>query len=274
MFDEARPVLTPLMQDPAFAHALHLCGQRPMFLPDGLMMLHRRIAGVRLLMLPRAAPPHDLAAQLRSIGLHRTPLILSPETPCPMPRSLRLRKGGDRAVLDLTGSDEDRRAALHPKWRNQLKRGEKAGLMITRKPLPADPDTAILRQELRQAQQRGYANWPPPLTASFAAAAPRQTHVFRAHHKGRVVAHMLFLTHGACATYHLGHITDTGKALSAHNLLLWRACRYFAKRGAAQLDLGVLSDETPALNRFKLRCGATRRATGGTHLYWRPFARG
>jgi hypothetical protein len=272
MFDEARPSLSPLMQDPAFAHALHLCGQKPVFLSGGLMVLRRRIAGLNLGMLPRAAPPDDLAQQLREVGLHRAPLILSPETPCPLPRSLRLRKGCDMAVMDLTGTEQSRRAALHPKWRNQLNRSEEHKLTVTRKPLPADPDTPVLRQEAQQAQQRRYANWPAPLTASFAAAAPRQTHLFRATHKGNVVAHMLFLTHGACATYHLGHITEQGKTLCAHNLLLWRASRYFAKRGLARLHLGVLSAHTPDLNRFKLRSGAVQRQSGGTHLYWRPFA--
>lgn len=273
MFDEARPLLTPLMQDPAFAQALRLCGQKPVVLPDGMLVLCRRIAGITLAMLPRASPPDDLDAQLRAVALHRCPLILSPQTPCALPRSLRLRAPRDMAVLDLTNSEEERRANLHGKWRNQLKRGEEHQLSVTRKPLPADPDTPVLRQELLQSRRRGYANWPAPLTAGFAAAAPDQTHVFRTLHKGRVVAHMLFLTHGACATYQLGHITNEGKALCAHNLLLWRASRYFAKRGIVQLHLGVLSADTPDLDRFKLRCGARRQPTGGTHLYWRPFAR-
>lgn len=274
MFDEVRPPPKSLMQDPAFAQALHLCGQKPMVLPGGLMLLRRRVAGITLTMLPRAAPPEDLPVQLRRIGAHRWPLILSPEIPGPLPRCLHLRNTPDMAVLDLTGTDHIRRSALHQKWRNQLKRSEKYPLTITRKPLPADPDTPVLRQEAEQAHRRGYSNWPAPLTASFAAAAPQQTHLFRAVHRGHVVAHMLFLTHGACATYHLGHITHQGRTFSAHNLLLWRASQYFSKRGFTQMHLGVLSEGTPDLNRFKLRSGANRQKTGGTHLYWRPFARG
>lgn len=274
MFDEARGSSTPLMQDPAFAKALHLCGQNPLVLPGGLMLLRRCIAGATLTMLPRAAPPEDLYEQLRAIGMQRWPLILSPETPCRLPPGLRFRKGADLAVLDLTGTEQDRRAALQPKWRNQLKRSEELKLTVSRTPLPADPDTPVLRLESEQARQRGYANWPAPLTASFAAAAPRQTHLFRALYKGRPLAHMLFLTHGTGVTYHLGHTTGEGKARSAHNLLLWRANQYFAKRGFTQMNLGVLSRNTPDLNRFKLRSGATRQRTGGTHLYWRPFAGG
>ncbi|MDG1170769.1 MAG: GNAT family N-acetyltransferase, partial [Sulfitobacter sp.] len=67
MFDEAAlpPHSHALMQDPAFARALRFCGQRPIVLPSGLMLLQQRLAGVPVLMLPRAAPPPDLRAQLR-----------------------------------------------------------------------------------------------------------------------------------------------------------------------------------------------------------------
>lgn len=271
MFDEARPPVTPLMQDPAFARALQLCGQEPVILPNGQLLLRRRIAGITLTMLPRATPPDDLADQLRTLALHRTPLILSPQVPCPLPRAMRLRAPVDLAVLDLRTSHKNRRARLHGKWRNQLKRSEEQDLKVTRRPLPADPDTAVLRQEMIQSRSRGYANWSAPLTAGFAKAAQSQTHVFRALHKGHSVAHMLFLSHGTCVTYHLGHISDDGKKRGAHNLLLWRAMRYFANRGFLQMDLGMLRKDTPELNRFKLRSGATRQKTGGTHLYWHLF---
>lgn len=273
MFDHADPnAPRPLMQDPAFVAALRLCGQHPLRLPGGLILLQRRIFGLRMLMLPRAAPPPDLARQLAALGLQRRPLILSPEGTGWLPPSLPLARPKARAVLSLHGTATARRARLHPKWRNQLAAARSRGLVHTVAPLPADPDHPVLRLEERQASARGYANWPAPLTAAFAATAPAQTHLFRARLGDRIVAHMLFLSHGSGATYHIGHITDCGKAVCAHNLLLWEASRHFADRGMQSLDLGLLHPATPDLNRFKLRTGAEEVPTGGTHLYWHPFA--
>lgn len=238
------------------------------------MVLRRRFAGVHVAMIPRAAPPVDLAAQLRAAGLHRTPLILSPDRPSRMPAGLTLRRPRRIAVLDLGRSEHDLRKGLHPKWRNQLKRGEAADLKVRRSPLPADPDTPVLRREMRQAAARGYVNWPAPLTAAFAATAPAQTHLITATRKGRCVAMMLFLTHGTCVSYQIGHIGAEGRTLCAHNLLMWHAICRFRRQGFAQIDLGQLDPRTASLDRFKLRCGARAVKTGGTRLYWRPFAAG
>jgi hypothetical protein len=274
MFDATPAPDAALMQDPAFAAALRLCGQNPIILNCGTMILHRRILGIPVAMLPRAVPPADLSDQLRRAGLHRTPLILSPEQPCTLPRALRLRGPQSFALLDLHGDTDIARAALHPKWRNQLKRAEAAGLRISHHQMPPEPDQPLLRLERAQARARRYANWPTNLTAAFAAAAPDQTRLFIAHDRGTPVAHMVFLRHGTRATYHIGHITPAGKARCAHNLLMWQASRWLADQGHVTLDLGLVAPRVPGLNRFKLRTGAVIAQTGGTWLRWHPLARG
>ncbi|MEX3315259.1 GNAT family N-acetyltransferase [Sulfitobacter sp. PS-8MA] len=271
MIDATAPTAGSLLQDVAFATALRACGQRPLRLPGGLILLQRRILGLRVAMLPRARPPPDLWAQLRAVGLHRVPLILSPPDPCALPPALRLRAPQTCAVLDLTPSPDARRAALHGKWRNQLRRAERAGLRVTHAPLPPDPNHPLLLAEAAQARARRYASWPPRLTAAFARVAPGQTRLFTAWQGRRPVAHMLFLCYGRGATYHIGHSCRDGKACHAHNLLLWRGANWLAERGHCQLDLGPLHPRTPGLSRFKLRSGAQPRATGGSWLYWRPL---
>jgi hypothetical protein len=275
MFDET-PLAPPrhaLMQDPAFAQALRLCGQTPVRLPGGLTLLHRRIAGMHLCMLPRAAPPPDLKEQMRAVGLHRAPLILSPERASALPPCLRLRGTRTTAIWTILGTSEDRRRQLHPKWRNQLAKAETQGMRITHHRLPADPCSDVLRMAGIQARARGYSCWPAPLSAAFAAVAPEQTHLFRASLGGSEIAHMLFITHGQDATYHLGHTTDKGRSTGAHNLLMWHAAWHLAGCGIARIDLGLVNGETPGLDRFKLRTGAAPIRTGGTYLYWQPFAR-
>jgi hypothetical protein len=271
MFDAAAFADTPLMQDPAFAAALRLCGETPVVLPSGLIVLYRRICGVPIAMIPRAAPPVDLDAQLCRAGLQRLPLILSPERPCDLPRGLRLSPPVEVLSMDLTRPDPIRRAALHGKWRNQLRRAEASGLRIGDAPL--SPDSPLLTQEVEQARLRGYANWPAALTAAFATIAPEQTRLFTAYDRGHAVARMLFLCHGARATYHIGHITPRGKALCAHNLLLWQASCWLSDLGSTTLDLGRADPATPTLTRFKRRAGGQPETTGGTWLRWRPLAR-
>ena len=274
MFDAPSPPSAALLQDPAFATALRLCGAPPVVLPGGLIVLHRRIMGLHVAMLPRAIPPADLTDQLRGVGLHRLPLLLSPEERCKIPRAMPLRKPRQIALLDLQVDGNTRLARLHPKWRNQWRRAQASDLHIAHGALAADPQHPLLRAETQQRQHRGYTGWPAPLTAAFASAAPDQTRLFTARHKGRIIAQMLFLLHGTAATYHIGHTTAAGRARHAHNFLLIAACDWLSVTGHRSLDLGLLDPRTPDLNRFKLRTGAQVQTTGGTWLRWHPLARG
>jgi hypothetical protein len=260
------------MQDPAFAQALRLCGQNPVTLPNGQLLLLRKLWGMSVAMLPRAIPPRDFPSQLRTVRLDRMPVILSPTTPCTTIGAYPLPGSQERAMLDLNGNDAEARARLHPKWRNQLKRAEQNTLQISIGPLEKQECEKILKIEHWQAKARGYANWPTALTSAFAISAPDQTCYSKVKIKDHTVAHMLFFTHGINASYHIGHITPLGKKLCAHNLLLWRSARHLAAQGYETLDLGVLNNATAGLNRFKLRTGAQRQKTGGTLLYWHPFA--
>ncbi|UWR27834.1 GNAT family N-acetyltransferase [Sulfitobacter sp. S223] len=270
MFDTSPPLSDhPLMQDRAFADALRLCGKVPVVLPSGLMLLSRRLMGMPVLMLPRAAPPRDLGTQLAQAGLHRHPVILSPETQCKMPRALPLSPVRSLLEVNLSQPSPVRRAALHQKWRHQLGQAEAGALRILHRPLA--PDHHLLEIEAKQARARRYQNWPSPLTAAFAQAAPEQTHLFTALLRGHPVAHMLFLTHGIRATYHIGHNSDAGRAAQAHNLLLWQAMQTLSRCGITRLDLGP--ETTPQIDRFKHRAGARPRSTGGTWLRWTPLAR-
>lgn len=269
MFDASPPPFDhPLMQNRAFAAALRLCGEEPITLPSGHLLLNRRIAGVPVLMLPRAAPPPDLSVQLRTAGLHRRPLILSPEVPALMPRAINVAAPRKLLIVDLTTSQESRRAALHQNWRHQLGQAESNALRILRRPMT--PDHPLLAVEAEQAHERRYQNWPTALTSAFARIAPDQTYVFTALLRGHPVAHMLMLTHSTRATYHIGHTTDQGRAVHAHNLILWEAMNTLAARGITSLDLGP--ETTPQIDRFKRRAGARAVPTGGTWLRWTPWA--
>ena len=168
------------------------------------------------------------------------------------------------AELDLTKSRL--RENLHQKWRNRLNRAEKSDLQITSSPMPPDPDHWLFQRETEQQRKRGYKNWPVSFTTAFANTG--QTRLFIASIGPTPVAAMLFLRHGASASYHLGYSREEGKHLSAHNLLMWRAMIWLKSQGHSLLDLGTIATNTnPGLARFKLGTGATPRQLGGTWIW-------
>lgn len=143
-------------------------------------------------------------------------------------------------------------------------------------PMPETPGHWLLVREAKQAKQRRYRRLPAAFTESWVRAGGRRcARLFTAEHDGECVAAMLFLLHGRSATYHIGWSGPQGRALGAHNLLLWKAQLWMAERGIRSLDLDLIDTETtPGLARFKLgsgarivTLGATRLSAPGTRLF-------
>jgi len=279
MFD-ARPgdlAPLPLQQHPCFATALRACGQEPGILPgpEPVQVMQRTLrGGVGLAMLSRAMlpKPDRLADRLRQAGLHRRFILVSPDHPAPALASIGavpVMTPGYVAEIDLRRTCEERHATLHQKWRNRLRHAEKQRLRITRTNLLVNPCHWLLRQEAEQRTRRGYRGWPVALTLAYGKSNPGMAQLFTAHEGRDPVAAMLFLRHGAGASYHMGHISARGRALSAHNLLLWQAADWLAGMGHQRLDLGLIDTENaPGLARFKLGAGAMVRQLGGTWVWW------
>ena len=271
--------LLPLQQHPRFGAALARIG-RPPLIVSGLTVLRRRFAGLPVAMLTRFDPGQgemlpDIVARA---GLGAWPLVLAPDGPFPASAPLG---SGPRvapvtvAELDLGAPLDALRRNLSGKWRNRLKAAEASGLSVSDRPMPLDPDHWLLRADTTQGRQRGYRNWPVPLTLAYATAHPGKARLFTARDRtGEEIAAMLFLRHGKVATYHLGHSTETGRDLAAHNLLMWTAIERLARAGCTRLDLGLANGEDAAgLLHFKLGTGARLRPLGGTWGWWPPLGR-
>ncbi|MEY8831313.1 GNAT family N-acetyltransferase [Sedimentitalea sp. XS_ASV28] len=275
----------PLQQHPNFVAALRACGQDPLQLhrPVPAVILRQRLGGrVPVAMLARAEPSlmcADCDDWLHSNGLARTPLILSPDSPCATRLAARgavpLMTPNWVAEIDLTATSDERRARLHPKWRNRLVRAESnKHLRISISTRALTPDHWLFTADLALQRQRGFRNWPTALTLAYARKNPDQAVLITARDGRKDVAAMLFLRHGRAATYHIGHSTPAGRALSAHTLILWRAACWLAEHGVARLDLGQIDTRNAAgLARFKLGSGAVARPLGGTWLWWPPLGR-
>lgn len=218
-----------------------------------------------------------LITQLRRTcrGVIVTPDTIAGQDPMQGDGLLPLVTGGCQARLSLAGTAADRMARQHGKWRNRLRRALDADLTLHDAPFPADRDHWLLTREEAQSQSRGYRRLSASFTHAWATQnGPQSTRLFTAQRNGEPLAAMLFLLHGSAASYHIGWSGEEGRALGAHNRLLWEACNWLAARGFDWVDLGTLDTETtPGLARFKLGSGAEPLPLGATWLE-APGARG
>lgn len=284
MFDQTSSLepAKPLQQHVNFVAAVNAAGGCASTLPPfDSVVLHRRIMGVPVAMIPRFDPTggslDHMRHRLKTVGLSRNLILFSPDKPMPDVASLGaipIMTPATVAELDLTVDASTRHAQMHKKWRNRLNKGRSADLRISNAPLPTDKPHRLLTQDESQSKARGYKNWPTRLTLAYAATNPGQAMLFTASQNRTRVAEILILVHGSVATYHIGHTSPAGKTLCAHNVLMDHAAQWLADRGIQRLDLGLINtDRANGLARFKLGMGAQARRLGGTWGWWPPLGR-
>ncbi|MDU8929788.1 GNAT family N-acetyltransferase [Alisedimentitalea sp. MJ-SS2] len=212
--------------------------------------------------LPRLARHHCIRALITNCATPLDERILR------ISGHLPLVTGGYHAQLDLGGSSKTRRARMQGKWRNRLCHAENHGITVNRARFDPRRHGWLLEAEAKQRQTRGYRGLPLGFVSVAAETAPNQVQLFIASQRGTRLGAMLFLMHEGTATFHIGHLTDTGRGCSAHNLLLWQAATWLARKDTTWIDLGPLETETSAgLARFKLGSGAQPVQRGASCLY-------
>jgi hypothetical protein len=265
------PDLIPLQQSPRYVDALRLMGRQVIDLapPGGaaLYAIRRRVGPVNLAYAPRA-----------DLGGTRAQLLTA------LPRStarLVIPEDGDRSIgfpiltaqhiaelnVPRAPVKDNIWANMHGKWRNRLRRAQDSDIAVRETPFDPDRDAQLLRPELRQRLRRGYRSYTPAFLAAYAQANPHQTCLLQARLNGDTIAFMLFLLHGAVATYTTGWTGPEGRRSHAHNLLMYHAMTRLFIKGICRIDLGTIdTDDGVALARFKLGCGARARSLGPTCL--------
>ncbi|QYX58394.1 GNAT family N-acetyltransferase [Roseovarius sp. SCSIO 43702] len=272
----------PLQQHDSFARTLAAMGidsarhdlTDPFRAPVGTaLVVLRRLGPIRIAWLPRGPvwTPGICPGTRRDalIRLRRTvarPLLATFEDGNDA-RGLRLAAPREMARIDLRSDPAALRAALHGKWRNRLRRAERADCAVTHRPLDPLRDAPLIDREAAQRRVRGYRALPSSFTLAWARANPHGTCLFLAQNRGEITAFMLFLLHGTAATYHAGWSGAEGRAASAHALILWRAMLWLRAQGFTRLDLGHHdAARAPGLARFKRGAGARLHRTGPTCL--------
>lgn len=160
----------------------------------------------------------------------------------------------------------DRYRAMHPKWRNRLRRAEGHGLRLREKVWDGSSHWLLTHADALACKRR-FRALPTALLACFAQLNTGDALIFEAYAKDHPVAAILALRHGRVATYQTAWTSAEGRAVHAHNLLLDRAAARLAQLGHTTFDLGLVETDTaPALTHFKCGTGAAVRRLGGTWL--------
>jgi hypothetical protein len=200
----------------------------------------------------------------RTLPLRRPRFTLfSPDLSDPTDPSMasltRVLTGYSTVIVDLSPSMAQLRARLHSYWRNRLGFAEKSGLQIARVGTTPHELRWVLEEERRQRERKQFYSLPLGFVDNYVDAGGSEAAlILKAEFQSRPVAAMLFLIHGRSATYHLGWTHAQGRALNAHNLILWHAFEQLKQRGIERLDLGgVNTHDLPGISRFKINTGGT-----------------
>ena len=201
-------------------------------------------------------------------------MLVTPEQAAGEPNGLnsmrRVVTGMSTVLLDLKPDLEELRANLEHRWRHQLASGESSGLSIHRVGTQLNQFRWLLEADVAQRKERGLDGLPPAFVERYTLTrqpAASTLLTLRADAGRERVAAMMFLLHGASATYHIGWTTEAGRDAYAHNLILWKALEELKARGIQQLDLGgVNTIRSAGVARFKLRTGGKLLTLAGSYL--------
>ena len=214
---------------------------------------------------PVLSDPQAIQPFLREVRSHlKGPLVVNAPAGTLQPGGFKIAGGAELAISTLI-EPSLMRARLHPKWRNQLKKAEDSGIVVTDQPLDACRHDWFLEAEAAQQKTRRYKSYPTHFLLAYAAANKGQARLYSAMLNGRPIAGMLVLKHGFMATYQAGITTSDGRAHCAHNLILWQIMCDLQRRRVRRLDLGR-ADLSPGLRRFKYASGADIETLAGTFL--------
>jgi len=240
--------------------------------PDGPILpwsnTPRAREGLRALL----AQAEAWAARHGGLGLR-----IEPRLPPPCPSLLR---NATRApvdlnpihslILDLTLSDAELRAQMHPKGRYNLGLAERHGVQVTRSTRMQDLPVfyALFRET---SERRSFFAEPYGFFLNLGAALfpCRMAELFLASWQGEPLAALLMVTFGRRATYLYGGSSAQHRNLMPTYALHWAALQAARERGCQEYDLygydpfGQPDHLYAGFSRFKRQFGGVRRDSIG-----------
>lgn len=176
---------------------------------------------------------------------------------------------GYRTVtVDLTLDVELMRKRLDQKWRNQLNRSEKNGLML---------EASDRQETYRQFVQLYEAMWERKRFETSVdvhefgrmqdlLVGPAKMQTFLARKDGEAIGAVVCSLMGERGIYLLGATNEKGREMKAAYFLQWQAMLWLKERGARSYDLGGIDPEAnPGGYHFKAGFGGIEQTQLGLH---------
>lgn len=182
----------------------------------------------------------------------------------------RVMTGMSTVMLDLTPPMETLRAQLERRWRHRLVGSEASELTVHRVGTNPGQFRWLLDAEMQQRGDKGLEGLPVEFFEQYVQSRKQSTKTIltlRADAGRDRVAAMMFLIHGEAAIYHVGWTSEKGRALHAHNLILWKGMEELRARGIRRLDLGGINTiRSAGIARFKMSTGGQVLTLAGTYF--------
>lgn len=156
-------------------------------------------------------------------------------------------------LLDLTKTEDELLAAMHPKTRYNIRIAQKHGVLVEEK---NDEQTqkAFITLQKQTAQRQGFYVHPDTYyQAVFATLLPNSaTFLVAKAPDGTMLTIWFLVFFKKTATYLYGASSDENKHLMANNLVAWQALCLAKAHGLAIFDFGgtLGNDAKPSDNRF------------------------
>ncbi|MBT7509440.1 MAG: peptidoglycan bridge formation glycyltransferase FemA/FemB family protein [Rhodospirillaceae bacterium] len=183
------------------------------------------------------------------------------ETTAPMGFALAGSDGWASAIIDLTQSEEQLRAALRGNWRSTLNKAERAGMKIRTATEGAGFDEFVGSYQSFIDDRAITTSVTPALIENLQTrlSPENKLSAYLAHDNGKLVAGILIARFGQAAEYLAASSTDAGRRAGAGQILLWRAILDAKAEGRMRFDVGGMDPDLtpPGIFKFKQGLGGT-----------------
>ena len=147
--------------------------------------------------------------------------------------------------------EDELRAKLNGKWRNQLKKAESYNLELI-----VDKSNESFRWLLSCYDQMIKEKLFKGTSAKFYSVLQRNNKnnhfIFKVKHLNTLVAGILIILHGKSCVYQIGWNNSEGRKVYANNFLIWYAMLHMKKLECKWFDLGGVDlKNTPGIAKFK-----------------------
>lgn len=190
---------------------------------------------------------------------------------------MRLRRTAPWAssMLSLSSAEEVLFSGLNGKWRNLLRKSQKAGLSLKRFSGDREQVDLLIERYRSMQSEKGFVGIPEGLLKKLAQQGGTNwkfnlyvsTMGKTSESSGAFAGLLVSIVHGDTATYLIGCTDESARMLNVNYLLLWHAINDARELGCKWFDLGGVNANTPpGVAHFKNGLNGVRYSLIGE--YW------